>query len=76
MNFFYASLIKYYIKLIKLKKSLIFLILIAFLFFSKKVHHKEKFYITLTSWKGRINFIHKNIENLLTNKNSFKNFKF
>ena len=67
MNFFYVSLINYYIKPIKLKKCLIFLILIAFLFFSKNVHYKEKFYITLTSWKGRINYIHKNIENLLNN---------
>ena len=68
MNFFYVSLFNYYIKSIKLKKILIFLILIAFLFFSKNVIHKEKFYITLTSWKGRINFIHKNIDNLLNNK--------
>ena len=41
--------------------------LIVFLFFSKKLNQKENFYITLTSWKGRINFIHKNIENLLKN---------
>ena len=67
MSFFYVSLINYYIKQIKLKKCLIFLILITFLFFSKKLNQKEKFYITLTSWKGRINFIHKNIENLLNN---------
>ena len=67
MSFYYVSLINYYIKLKKLKKCLIFLILITFLFFSKKVKLNEKFYITLTSWKGRINFIHKNIENLLNN---------
>ena len=65
MSFFYVSLFNYYIKTIKLKKCLIFILLIAFLFFSKKVNQKEKFYITLTSWKGRINYIHKNIENLL-----------
>ena len=56
--------------LINLKKCFIFLniIIIIILSFTLNLDNKKNFYITLTSWKGRINFIHKNLENLLKNK--------
>ena len=56
--------------LFNLKKCLIFLpiIKIIFLSFTLNLDNKKNFYITLTSWKDRINFIHKNLENLLNNK--------
>lgn len=51
---------------INLKKLFIFsVLLICSLIFSNK---NEKFFITLTSWKGRIEFIHRNLENLLNNQ--------
>ena len=43
------------------------LILILFLISFKYNKKKENFYVTLTSWKGRINFIYKNLERLLNN---------
>ena len=50
------------------KKMKFLILLISILFFSYTFRNREKFYITLTSWKARINFIHKNLENLLINK--------
>ena len=52
----------------KKMKFLILIKIIFFLFFSFTFRKRDNFYITLTSWKARINFIHKNLENLLTNK--------
>ena len=49
-------------------KKIFFLILFIFLLIiSLYFFHHENIYVTLTSWKGRINFIHKNLENLLEN---------
>lgn len=48
-------------------KKLMLLLIIYFLISSKYLYYHEKLFITLTSWKGRINLIHKNIENLLNN---------
>ena len=53
-------------------KIWIFLLLIIFLFTSKNLYYHEKLYISLTSWKGRINLIHKNLEILLNNTNKPK----
>ena len=57
---FYINYFKYVL--------LVLIIIIHFLFLSKNLYSHEKLYITLTSWKGRINLIHKNLENLLNNK--------
>ena len=54
---------KKYLKFYKIKIIIIFLF-----FFVKYIDIKDKIYITLTSWKGRINLIHKNIEHLLNIK--------
>lgn len=48
-------------------KLFILLLLVFFIFASKKLYHHNIFYVTLTSWKGRINLIHSNLENLLIN---------
>ena len=67
MTYYFNQFSDYYIE--KSDKKMKFLMLIIFfLFFSYTLRNREKFYITLTSWKARINYIHKNLENLLTNK--------
>ena len=47
----------------------IFLIYFLFLYYkiSLKLNHYDKVYITITSWKARINKIHKTLEILLNN---------
>ena len=51
---------------IKLKVILLFYFFTFFAYIINN-YHQEKIYITLTSWKGRISFIHKNLELLLNN---------
>ena len=57
------------INLYKIKlffKNIVFVILmLVFIIINLSCH--EKIYVTLTSWKGRINFIHKNLKSLLNN---------
>ena len=48
------------------KIPLIFFLLFIALF-TKYAYHQEDIYVTLTSWKGRIKFIHNCLENLLQN---------
>jgi hypothetical protein len=49
------------------RKKFCFITLLFFLLFPLNVYHHENIYVTLTSWKGRINFIHKGLEILLNN---------
>lgn len=49
------------------RKKFCFITLLFFLLFPLNVYHHENIYVTLTSWKGRINFIHKGLETLLNN---------
>lgn len=50
---------------VELKK--IFLLYFFLVLITIKFPYSEKIYVTLTSWQGRINFIHKNLEILLNN---------
>jgi len=56
------------INYIIIKKCFYILLITIFLYFITIQGHTENFIITLTSWKGRINFIHKNLQNLLRNQ--------
>ena len=50
-----------------INKKLFCILLLFLLLFPLKVYYHENIYVTLTSWKGRINFIHKGLESLLKN---------
>ena len=49
--------------------KIIIILNVSLIFFIKinKLNYYNKFYVTLTSWKGRIKYIHKNLERLLNN---------
>ena len=49
-------------------KIFILFSLLLFINFPINLDNHKNFYITLTSWKGRINLIHNNLENLLNHK--------
>ena len=52
---------------IKLYFKKLILVILYFVFIIINFSCHEKIYVTLTSWKGRINFIHKNFECILNN---------
>ena len=58
--FIYSNIFKF--------KNIIFIIIILFIILNNNSYYHYKLIITLTSWKGRINFIHKNLEKILYNK--------
>ncbi len=62
MIFFYL-----YSNNFKFKKIIFIIIILLFIILNNNSYYHNKIIVTLTSWKGRINFIHKNLEKLLNN---------
>ena len=56
-----------YSNIFKFKNIIFIIIILVFIILNNNSYYHYKLIVTLTSWKGRINFIHKNLEKLLNN---------